>query len=46
MAQSLGRWLIRRLPDARDHGYPDEGHLPLAVGAMDRIVAELADAAG
>jgi pimeloyl-ACP methyl ester carboxylesterase len=43
---SHGRWLIRRLPGARDHRYPDEGHLSLAVGAMDRIVAELTDAAG
>jgi pimeloyl-ACP methyl ester carboxylesterase len=38
-----GRWLADRIPGARDHLHPGEGHLSLAVGAMDRIVAELAD---
>jgi pimeloyl-ACP methyl ester carboxylesterase len=43
---SHGRWLADRLPTARDHVHPDEGHLSLAVGAMDRIVADLAGSAG
>jgi pimeloyl-ACP methyl ester carboxylesterase len=41
-----GRWLAERIPGARDHVHPGEGHLSLAVGAMDRIVAELADLGG
>ncbi|MCW2637007.1 MAG: alpha/beta hydrolase [Blastococcus sp.] len=36
-----GRWLAQRIPGARDHVHPGEGHLSLAVGGMDRIVAEL-----
>jgi pimeloyl-ACP methyl ester carboxylesterase len=43
---SHGRWLADRLPKARDHVHPGEGHLSLAVGAMDRIVADLAASAG
>ncbi|MCW2699731.1 MAG: alpha/beta hydrolase [Blastococcus sp.] len=43
---SHGRWLTRRLPRARDHVHPGEGHLSLAVGAMDRIVSDLVDSAG
>src|SRR4051794_16698734 len=43
---SHGRWLADRLPTARDHVHPGEGHLSLAVGAMDRIVADLAASAG
>jgi pimeloyl-ACP methyl ester carboxylesterase len=42
---SHGRWLADRLPNVRDHVHPDEGHLSLAVGAMDRIVADLAGSA-
>jgi pimeloyl-ACP methyl ester carboxylesterase len=38
-----GRWLAERLPNVRDHMYPDHGHLSLAVGALDRIVADLVD---
>ena len=38
---SHGRWLVEHLPDVRDHLHPGEGHLSLAVGALDRIVADL-----
>jgi pimeloyl-ACP methyl ester carboxylesterase len=41
-----GRWLADRIPGARDHVHPGEGHLSLAVGAMDRIVADLAALGG
>lgn len=40
-----GRWLAERIPDVRDHLLPAEGHLSLAVGALDRIVADLVDLA-
>jgi pimeloyl-ACP methyl ester carboxylesterase len=43
---SHGRWLAARLPTARDHVYADDGHLSLAVGAIDRIVADLVQLAG
>jgi pimeloyl-ACP methyl ester carboxylesterase len=42
---SHGRWLAARLPRAHGHLHPDEGHLSLAVGAMDRVVADLASLA-
>jgi pimeloyl-ACP methyl ester carboxylesterase len=38
-----GRWLADRLPNVRAHLHADEGHLSLAVGALDRIVADLSD---
>ena len=38
-----GRWLVEHLPNVRDHLHPGEGHLSLAVGALDRIVADLVD---
>jgi pimeloyl-ACP methyl ester carboxylesterase len=38
-----GQWLAAHIPTARVHLYPDEGHLSLGVGALDRIVAELAE---
>lgn len=37
-----GQWLAAHVPGARVHLYPDEGHLSLGVGALDRIVADLA----
>lgn len=40
-----GRWLADRIPEVRAHLLPDEGHLSLAVGALDRIVADLVDLA-
>lgn len=40
-----GRWLAERIPTVRDHLLPAEGHLSLAVGALDRIVADLVDLA-
>ncbi len=40
-----GRWLAERIPNVRDHLHPGEGHLSLAVGALDRIVADLVDLA-
>ncbi len=38
-----GRWLAERLPNVRAHLHPGDGHLSLAVGALDRIVADLID---
>ncbi len=38
-----GRWLAERLPNVRAHLHPGEGHLSLAVGALDRIVDDLVD---
>jgi pimeloyl-ACP methyl ester carboxylesterase len=40
-----GRWLAERIPNCTGHLHPGEGHLSLAVGALDRIVADLADLA-
>lgn len=37
-----GQWLAAHVPGARVHLYPDEGHLSLVVGSLDRIVADLA----
>jgi pimeloyl-ACP methyl ester carboxylesterase len=36
-----GRWLVEHLPTVRDHLHTGEGHLSLAVGAIDRIVTDL-----
>jgi pimeloyl-ACP methyl ester carboxylesterase len=38
-----GRWLADQLPNVRAHLHPGEGHLSLAVGALDRVVAGLVD---
>ena len=43
---SHGRWLVDHIPTVRDHLHPGEGHLSLAVGALDRIVADLVDLGG
>ena len=43
---SHGRWLADQLPRVRRHLHPGEGHLSLAVGALDRIVADLAGIGG
>jgi len=37
-----GRWLARHVPGAVDHLEPGQGHLSVAVGRIDEIVAELA----
>ena len=36
-----GQWLAEHIPNARVRLYPDEGHLSLAVNALDRIVNDL-----
>jgi pimeloyl-ACP methyl ester carboxylesterase len=40
-----GRWLAEHLPGARVHLEPGEGHLSIAVGALDRMLDELAGVA-
>ncbi|HET6213032.1 MAG TPA: alpha/beta hydrolase, partial [Micromonosporaceae bacterium] len=40
-----GTWLAGRIPGARAHLYPDEGHLSL-VGQLGRILDDLLDLAG
>jgi pimeloyl-ACP methyl ester carboxylesterase len=40
---SHGQWLAGHVPNVRAHMHPDEGHLSLAIGALDRIVADLVD---
>lgn len=35
-----GPFLTSRLPDARAHLFPDEGHLSLALGRFDDVIAE------
>ncbi|WP_375491937.1 alpha/beta fold hydrolase [uncultured Jatrophihabitans sp.] len=37
-----GQWLAQRVPGATVHLMPGEGHLSLLVGAMDRMLDELA----
>ena len=39
---SHGQWLASHVRGAQAHLFPDEGHLSLAVGAIDRILADLA----
>jgi pimeloyl-ACP methyl ester carboxylesterase len=41
-----GRWLASQLPDADVHLEPDEGHLSIAIGAVDRMLDELVAAGG
>ena len=41
-----GRWLVERIPDCGDHVHHGEGHLSLAVGALPRIVEDVADRGG
>lgn len=36
-----GKWLAAHIPNARVHLYHDEGHLSLAVNALDRIIDNL-----
>lgn len=36
-----GRWLAEHVPDPVVHLEPDEGHLSLALGALDRMLDEL-----
>lgn len=38
-----GAWLAAHVPGVRAHLEPDEGHLSLGIGAVDRILDELAD---
>ena len=40
-----GKWLAAHIPNAREHLYEEEGHLSL-VGQLERIIADLVDAAG
>ena len=42
---SHGRWLAAHLPNVREHLHVDEGHLSLAVGALDRVLDDLLDLA-
>ena len=41
-----GEWLAGHVPGARPRLFPEHGHLSLAVGSLDRILGELAAAAG
>ena len=41
-----GRWLAEHIPNARVHLYHDEGHLSLAVNALDRVIDDLLAMAG
>jgi len=36
-----GQWLAEHIPNTRVHLYRDEGHLSLAVTALDRIIEDL-----
>ena len=37
-----GQWLSRQIPGVRAHLEPGEGHLSITVGAIDRMLDELA----
>jgi pimeloyl-ACP methyl ester carboxylesterase len=41
-----GQWLAARIPGARAHLLPGEGHLSLTVSSIDRILDDLLDLAG
>jgi pimeloyl-ACP methyl ester carboxylesterase len=41
-----GQWLAEHIPNARVHLYHDEGHLSLAVNALDRVLDDLLAMAG
>jgi pimeloyl-ACP methyl ester carboxylesterase len=41
-----GQWLAARIPGARVHLMPGEGHLSMTVSALDRILDDLLDLAG
>jgi hypothetical protein len=42
---SHGQWLASRVPGASAHLEPGEGHLSVALGAIDRMLDELVAAA-
>lgn len=39
-----GEWFSAHLPGAQVHLEPDQGHLSIAVGALDRMLDELVEA--
>lgn len=41
-----GKWLASRMPATTAHLEDGEGHLSIALGAMDRMLDELVAAAG
>jgi pimeloyl-ACP methyl ester carboxylesterase len=41
-----GQWLSRNVPGARPHLEPGEGHLSITVGAVERMLDELAEISG
>lgn len=41
-----GEWLAQHIAGAHRHLYPNEGHLSLGVGALDRIIDNLIELAG
>jgi pimeloyl-ACP methyl ester carboxylesterase len=41
-----GQWLASRVPGASVHLEDGEGHLSIAIGALDRMLDELVSAAG
>ncbi len=38
-----GEWLAARIPGVTPHLEPDEGHLSVGIGALDRMLDELAE---
>jgi pimeloyl-ACP methyl ester carboxylesterase len=41
-----GQWLASRIPGVAAHLESDEGHLSIAIGALDRMLDELLGTAG